>query len=68
MDWDTMSGADKREFLVFIASLIVIVVGVGILFAIMIAAVIYAPWYLKIVFVALTMALLLAIASTFYGD
>lgn len=68
MDWDIMSGTDKREFLVFIASLIVIAVGIGILFAIMIAAVIYAPWYMKIVFAALTVALLLAIASTFYGD
>ena len=68
MDWDIMSGTDKREFLVFIASLIVIVVGVGILIAAMIAAIAYAPWFIKPIFIALALALVLAIASTFYGD
>ena len=64
MDWNAMSGTGKREFLAFIASMIVIVFGVGIL----VAAIAYAPWPIKPIFVALTLALVLAIASTFYGD
>lgn len=68
MNWNTMSAADKRELLKGAAELITMAVAAVILVAIIVAAIAYAPWFIKPIFIALALALVLAIASTFYGD
>nr|DAN77015.1 MAG TPA: hypothetical protein [Caudoviricetes sp.] len=68
MDWDTMSGTDKREFLIYVAAVIAMSAAVVVVAVAVVAAVVYAPWYIKPIAVALSVALVLTIASAFYGD
>lgn len=68
MDWDIMSGTDKREFLIYVAAVIAMSAAVVLVAVAVVAAVVYAPWYIKPIAVALSVALVLTIASAFYGD
>lgn len=68
MDWDIMSGTDKREFLIYVAAAIAMSAAVVVVAVAVVAAVVYAPWYIKPIAAAFSVTLVLVIASAFYGD
>lgn len=68
MDWDIMSGTDKREFLIYVTAVIVMSVAAVSIAVAVVAAIVYAPWYIKPIAAAFAVALVLMVASAFYGD
>lgn len=68
MRWRGTSGAHKRDMLMMAALLITIVTGVFIVMGICVAAILYAPWPIKVVCSLFSVVLTLVVSASIYDD